>query len=126
MGTKIPISVTNWIAWHEEQSTNKCESLFKSDDSRRLILSFRFRSGLEKNVLDFKRYLQTVSEWPSTIESVECVGVKAHKFYDLIGTTDQGEMSKERLGGWLGYSINVSHEFGCWLQNWDVIDEEKA
>ncbi|MEQ1484943.1 hypothetical protein [Methyloglobulus sp.] len=118
---QAPTAVTNWIKWHENESEDKVNMLFDQVASRELILSFRFRCGLEKNAVDLKKYLEVVSGWQSNIESSECLGEQTFSFYDVIGIVNLGIVDKERLNGWIRYSINISHEFGSWLDNWDIV-----
>ena len=120
MNNQTPTSVQNWSKLHELRSEEKRKVIFEDNKAKELNLSFCFRCSLKDNAFDLKKYLKIVSEWDSDIEHIENNGME---LFDVIGTTNQGKITEERLIGWLHFSIEISHEFGCWLQSWDVANE---
>ena len=122
----MPVAIENWIKWHSKNSKEIIDEFFRDNDAKYLVLSFRFRSALEENVTSLGRYLKAVSEYQTSIEPFICKGSNNGKFYDLNGFTDQGVIDKERLLGWVNYMIEVGHEFGCWLQCWEVVNDPHA
>ena len=117
-----PPGIKNWLEWHSTKSDGAIRELYSDSQQKHLVLTFRIRSGLKKNVEDLGRYLKVVSEYSTEIETASDRMEHGMVFFELVGETEQFPMDEDRLRGWLGYVIEVSHGFGCWLETWEVTE----
>jgi hypothetical protein len=118
MNKKPHTSIVNWIEWHEKECCLKIDEIFRKKESASLHLNFTFRCPLEKNAIDFLKYLKVILEYDVELTKLESLSDIDQTMFEIIGVTNQGSMSKERLRGWVSFLIEIGHEFGCWLKSW--------